>query len=165
MDRRRHCMGHGDPVAEHAGVGDREGHARACLAQEEVRRAPRAAQHVDEADGRSFRPIVPCGVSRQLLHEALGAPVVARRLRRLVRRGDHHGVDRVALCGPQHVPAPMQIGVEELVGVDLGPVDVFVRREVENEVRTGAADLGGHPALVADVAEHVLDADELERVA
>ena len=36
----------------------------------------------------------------------------------------------------------MQIGVEELVGVDLGPVDVFVRREVENEVRTRAADLG-----------------------
>ena len=133
--------------------------------QEQLGRAARAAEHVHEADRGAPRAAGARGERRELLHEPLRAPVVAGGEGRLVRRGDDHGVDRGVLGGAQQVPAAVEVRVEKLVGIDLGPVDVLVGGQVEDEVGPRAAELGGDAPAVADVAQHVVEMHELERVA
>ena len=53
-DERR-CVGHRDPVAQHPRVGHRERDAGAGLAEEQLRCAAAAAQHVHEPDGGPAR--------------------------------------------------------------------------------------------------------------
>ena len=100
-------------------------------------------------------------VGGELLHEALRAPVEARGERRLVGRGHDDGAHARGLGGAQHVPAALEVRVDELLRVGLGPVDVLVGGEVEDRVGPGARDRVGEPAAVADVAEHVLAGLEL----
>ena len=49
----------------------------------------------------------------------------------------------------------MQVRVDELLGVDLGPVDMLVRSQVEDDVRLRLSKLPLDPAGVADVAERI----------
>ena len=104
-------------------------------------------------------------VRRELLHEALGAAVEARGKRRLVGGGHEHGVHPRIVRRAQHVPAAVQVVVDELLGIGLGPIDVLVGGEVEDHIGACTAELGLEPPRVADVAEHVGHALDEHRIA
>src|SRR5205823_6849912 len=89
----------------------------------------------------------------------------ALRERRLVGGGDDDGLDARGLGCPQDVPRAVQVRVDELLRKDLGPVDMLVRGEVEDNVRLRGGELLLEPPRLADVAEDVPEEVERLRVA